>query len=364
MNHILALVDIVKSSSADAMLLTGEINLMYALKATALEGQCIITAEGEAVFVTDGRYTEAAEAALLPRGFQVLTRTNTIGLYDYLRTLLEEHNINKLMYEDNVLTIEQFAEMREKLSCSFQPLGRSILSLRARKSMEEIENIITAQRIAEEAYARLLQEFYTGMTEREAAARLNYYMALAGSEKPSFDTILLFGENTSLPHGVPGNRKLKEGDFILADFGAVYHGYHSDMTRTVAYGSATDEMRTVYHTVLAAQKAAQSAAAAGRLCNEMHFAAAKVIEDAGYGKYFTHALGHSVGLEIHEMPVAAPRCEDVLSDGIVMTDEPGIYMAGKFGVRIEDMLVISGSSAVNITKCPKDLIILPAKKQS
>ena len=359
MNRIAALAEIIRSAKADAMLLTGEVNLMYALKATALEGQCLVLADGSAVFVTDGRYTEAAEAELCPRGFRVVTRTNTSGLYDYLRALLEEHEVKELMYEDDVLTVDQFAFIREKLPCSFHPIGRSILALRARKSEEEIADIITAQRIAEQALARLLPELYTGMTEREAAARLNYYMALLGSEKPSFDTILLFGESTSRPHGVPGDRKLRSGDFVLADFGAVYHGYHSDMTRTVAYGSATDEMRKVYETVLSAQKAAQEAASAGRLCNELHFAAAKVIEDAGYGDCFTHALGHSVGLEIHEMPVAAPRCEDVLCDGIVMTDEPGIYMPGKFGVRIEDMLVISGKAAVNLTKFPKELQILP-----
>ena len=359
MNRIAALAEIIRNANADAMLLTGEVNLMYALQATALEGECLILADGSAIFVTDGRYTEAAEALLLPRGFQVLTRVNTVGLYDYLRALLEEHGIKNLMYEDDVLTVDQFAYIREKFSCSFQPIGRSILALRARKSEEEIACIITAQRIAEQALEQLLPELYTGMTEREAAARLNYYMALGGSEKPSFDTILLFGESTSRPHGVPGDRKLQPGDFVLADFGAVFHGYHSDMTRTFAYGSATEEMRKVYGTVLAAQDAARKAAVAGRLCNEMHFAAAKVIEDAGYGEYFTHALGHSVGLEIHEMPVAAPRCDDVLCNGIVITDEPGIYIAGKFGVRIEDMLVISGDSAVTLTKFPRELTVLP-----
>ena len=325
MNRIAALAEIIRNANADAMLLTGEVNLMYALQATALEGECLILADGSAIFVTDGRYTEAAEALLLPRGFQVLTRVNTVGLYDYLRALLEERGIKNLMYEDDVLTVDQFAYIREKFSCSFQPIGRSILALRARKSEEEIACIITAQRIAEQALEQLLPELYTGMTEREAAARLNYYMALGGSEKPSFDTILLFGESTSRPHGVPGDRKLQPGDFVLADFGAVFHGYHSDMTRTFAYGSATEEMRKVY----------------------------------GTGEYFTHALGHSVGLEIHEMPVAAPRCDDVLCNGIVITDEPGIYIAGKFGVRIEDMLVISGDSAVTLTKFPRELTVLP-----
>lgn len=341
------------------MLLTGEVNLIYITQMTGLEGQCLILPDDTAIFVTDGRYTEAAEQKLIPRGFTVLTRSNMCGMYDYLRSVLEQHDIRKLMYEDDVLTVSDFALMREQLQLSFQPVGDRIKKLRACKSPEEVACIVKAQRIAEAALERLLPKLHAGITEREAAAMLNYYMALGGSEKTSFDTILLFGENTSKPHGVPSDRVLKEGDFILADFGAVYQGYHSDMTRTVAYGHATDEMRQVYETVLAAQEAACRAAREGMLCCHMHEAAANVIAEAGYGAYFTHALGHSVGLEIHETPVASPRCEKPLTRGIVMTDEPGIYMPGKFGVRIEDMLLIEGDTPRNLTAFPKTLRILP-----
>ena len=341
------------------MLLTGEVNLTYITQMTGLEGQCLILPDDTAIFVTDGRYTEAAEQKLIPRGFTVLTRSNMSAMYDYLRSVLEQHDIRRLMYEDDVLTVSDFALMREQLQLSFQPVGDRIRKLRACKSPEEVECIVRAQRIAEAALERLLPKLHAGITEREAAAMLNYYMALGGSEKPSFDTILLFGENTSKPHGVPSDRALKEGDFVLADFGAVYQGYHSDMTRTVAYGHATDEMRQVYETVLAAQEAAAKAAREGMLCCNMHEAAANVIAEAGYGAYFTHALGHSVGLEIHETPVASPRCEKPLTRGIVMTDEPGIYMPGKFGVRIEDMLLIEGDTPRNLTAFPKTLRILP-----
>ena len=361
MNRIQALAAAVREENADAMLLTGEVNLIYLTGMTALEGQCLIFPDSAPVFVTDGRYTEVAEQHLIPQGYTVLTRTNATGLYEYLHQLLQEHEIQKLMYEDDVLTVDQFAAMREHLNVSFLPIGSRIRTLRAQKEESEIECIIQAQRIAEAALERLLPELHTGITEREAAAKLNYYMALGGSEKPSFDTILLFGENTSKPHGVPGDRRLQEGDFILADFGAVYHGYHSDMTRTVAYGHATEEMRQVYETVLAAQAAAEAAAREDILCCDMHFAAVKVIEQAGCGQYFTHALGHSVGLEIHESPVAAPRCTKPLTRGVVMTNEPGIYMPAKFGVRIEDMLVITDGAARNLTKFPKELQILDAK---
>lgn len=359
LNRIPALSAILREEDADAMLLTGEVNLTYITRMTGLEGQCLILPDDTAIFVTDGRYTEAAEQNLIPRGFQVLTRSNLSAMYDYLRSVLEQHEIRKLMYEDDVLTVSDFALMREQLQLQFQPVGDRIKKLRACKSPEEVDCIVKAQRIAETALERLLPELHAGITEREAAARLNYYMALGGSEKPSFDTILLFGENTSKPHGVPSDRALKAGDFVLADFGAVYQGYHSDMTRTVAYGFATDEMRQVYETVLVAQEAAAQAAREGMLCCNMHEAAANVIAEAGFGAYFTHALGHSVGLEIHELPVASPRCEKPLTRGIVMTDEPGIYMPGKFGVRIEDMLLIEGDKPRNLTAFPKTLRILP-----
>ena len=359
LNRIEALAAILREDEADAMLLTGEVNLIYVTKTTALEGQCLIFPDGRALFVTDGRYTEVAEQQLTPQGFRVITRSNLSGLYDFLRSVLEQNEVRKLMYEDDVLTVVEFALMREQLQMTFQPIGDRIRSLRAYKSSEEIDCIVKAQRIAEAALERLLPELHAGITEREAAAKLNYYMALGGSEKPSFDTILLFGENTSKPHGVPSDRELREGDFILADFGAVYHGYHSDMTRTVAFGHATEEMQRVYETVLRAQAAAEQAAKEDMLCCDMHVAAANVIAEAGYGQYFTHALGHSVGLEIHEMPVASPRCEKPLRSGIIMTDEPGIYMPGKFGVRIEDMLLIDGDTPKNLTAFPKALRILP-----
>ena len=361
MSRIQALSEIVRKNEADAALLTGEVDLIYTTGETALEGQCIIFPDDTAIFVTDGRYTEVASAQLTPKGFSVLERSSVTPAGAFLQNLLSEREVKKLLYEDDVLTVQQFANLRSQLKCELMPLAGQITALRACKSEEEVRCIIAAQRIAEAALEKLYPKLYTGMTEREAAALLNYEMALLGSEKPSFDTILLFGENTSKPHGVPSDRQLRPGDFVLADFGAVCLGYHSDMTRTAAYGSATDEMRTVYETVLAAQAAAEKVAAAGVPCCELHKAAAAVIEAAGFGEYFTHALGHSVGLEIHESPVASLRCEEPLQNGVVMTDEPGIYIAGKFGVRIEDMLLIDGNTPRNLTAAPKALRILPVR---
>lgn len=358
MSRIQALSEIVRKNEADAALLTGEVDLIYATGETALEGQCLIFADDTAIFITDGRYTEVAGEKLTPKGFSVLERSSITPSGTFLQNLLSEREVKKLLYEDDVLTVQQFALLRSQLKCELVPLAGQIAALRACKSDEEVRCIVQAQRIAEAALEALYPKLYPGITEREAAALLNYEMALRGSEKPSFDTILLFGENTSKPHGVPSDRPLRAGDFVLADFGAVCCGYHSDMTRTAAFGYATDEMRTVYETVLAAQAAAERVASAGVPCCEMHKAAAAVIASAGFGEYFTHALGHSVGLEIHEMPVASLRCEEPLQNGIVMTDEPGIYIAGKFGVRIEDMLLIDGETPRNLTKFPKAFRVL------
>ena len=179
-----------------------------------------------------------------------------------------------------------------------------------------------------------------------------------GAEALSFDTIALTGKNTSLPHGVPSDTVVKQGDFVLMDYGAVVDGYHSDMTRTVCVGSADEEMKRVYGIVLKAQEAAIGKAFAGISCRDMDAAARTVIEDEGCGEYFVHSLGHGVGLEIHEFPNAAPKSNAILRSGMVITAEPGIYIPNKFGVRIEDFLAVSDENPVNLTKTPKNLIIL------
>lgn len=359
MNRIEALCGIIRSHDADAMLLTGEINLRYVTGETIIEGFCLLLADGTALYVTDGRYIEVAEKLLQPQGFQVLLSSAAKSQREYRQELLQEHSVTNLLYEDDVMTMQQFKVMHD--SCKdirFFGIGNAISELRAQKSQEELDCIAHAQRIAEDALSKLLPDLQAGITERQAAAKLDYLMAMGGSEKPSFDTIMLFGENTSKPHGVPSDRALRKGDFITIDFGAVWHGYHSDMTRTFAYGFATDEMQAVYAAVLRAQDAALAQAKVGNPCCEMHKAAAQTLADAGYGEYFTHSLGHSVGLEIHEMPVAALRCTEPLKNGVVMTNEPGVYIAGKFGVRIEDMLVIDGDAPRNLTRYPKELTIL------
>ena len=244
------------------------------------------------------------------------------------------------------------------VACMLPLMHDDIRKMRAIKDAEEIESMIAAQRIAEGALDQILKEIKPGVTEKEIAARLQYLMLAGGAENMSFDPIVASGPNGSMPHAVPTDRKIQEGDFVTMDFGCIYQGYCSDMTRTVAVGHVTEEMEKVYHTVLQAQLAGIAAAKAGATGHDVDAAARKVIEDAGYGPYFGHSFGHSVGVEIHEAPNATPANNSPLPLGAAVSAEPGIYLPGRFGVRIEDVLVLQEGGCMDITLAKKDLTIL------
>ena len=215
-----------------------------------------------------------------------------------------------------------------------------------------------AQQITDEAFKAILSFIRPGMTEQEIAARLVYELLRRGGEKVSFDPVVAAGPNGSRPHAVPGEQVVDTGMFITMDFGCKVEGYCSDMTRTVALGQPSEEMERVYATVLAAQKAGINAARAGATGREVDGAARQVIAEAGYGEYFCHSFGHSLGLDIHESPNASPSEDQPLPAGAVISAEPGIYLPGKFGVRIEDVLILREGGCEDITRSPKDLIVL------
>ena len=226
------------------------------------------------------------------------------------------------------------------------------------KDPQEIEKLLAAQDIAGKAFTQLLNEIRPGVTEQQLAARLDYLMRTYGAEKSSFDTIVASGANGSKHHAVPSEKPVEAGDFITFDFGAMKDGYCSDTTRTVAVGHATDEMREVYDTVLRAQLAGIAAAKAGITGKAVDGAARDVIAAAGYGEYFGHGFGHGLGIEVHEAPTAAPSYDKPLPAGAVISAEPGIYLPGKLGVRIEDVLILSEDGCRSITGLPKELLIL------
>jgi Xaa-Pro aminopeptidase len=215
-----------------------------------------------------------------------------------------------------------------------------------------------AQSITDKAFAEIITRLKAGMTEKELQAELIYCLYKNGADGLAFSPIVVSGPNTSLPHGVASDRVIREGDFVTMDFGAQYQGYCSDMTRTVAIGYASEEMKEVYNTVLKAQLAGIAATKAGIPGGEVDGAARAVIEEAGYGKYFGHGYGHSVGLEIHEAPNCGFASQQIMVENCVASAEPGIYLPGKFGVRIEDVLIYKEGGYENITASPKNLIII------
>jgi Xaa-Pro aminopeptidase len=238
------------------------------------------------------------------------------------------------------------------------PVKDAFEVLREVKEQAEVDCIVAAQRIAEQALEKLLPFIKPGAVENELAAELEHQMRVLGSTGVSFPTILVSGAKSSLPHGTPGDKKIEYGDFVTIDFGAMVGGYHSDMTRTFAVGTATDEMKKVYDTVLRAQLAGIEALEVGVPGCQVDKAARDIIEQAGYGKYFGHGLGHSLGLNIHESPRASKAWPHPFKEGNIITIEPGIYLPGKFGVRIEDMVYLSPEGKKNLTKAPKELLIL------
>ena len=340
----------------DAVLVTDEKNQRYAAGFPFTDGAVLVARTG-AWLITDSRYIEAAgmaaDACVTVRLFD-----REHPLRERVREALRESGAQRLAAEDQRLSHAGFLMWEKTLGLTLLPAGDLFQTLRAVKSEEELASMTEAQRISEAALEEVLHILRPGMTEREAAAELVYRMLRHGAEGNSFDPIVVTGSKTSLPHGVPGDKVIEKGDFLTMDFGSLKNGYCSDMTRTVAVGSATDEMKNVYDVVLRAQLAGIKAARAGVLRRDIDQASRKVIADAGFGPYFGHGFGHCLGLEIHEPPFASPKGDKPLPAGSLSSAEPGIYLPGRFGVRIEDVMILRETGAELITRAPKELIIL------
>ena len=346
---------LLETGEVDALLLTSVYNRLYAAQYRVAEGVAVVTREG-AYYFTDSRYIEAAEKNL--KGFTVRMTHPGSSEIERINEVIGEHTIKKLGFEENDMTYGDYLRYNEALHAVLVPMQAKIDAFRATKEPWEIELMRKAQAITDQTFSELCKIIQAGMTEKELEAELLYRLYKHGAEGPSFDPIVVSGPNTSLPHGVPGERKLEFGDFITMDFGCIYGGYCSDMTRTVALGFVSEEMDKVYKTVLKAQLAGIAATRAGVAGRDIDGAARKVIADAGYGDYFGHGYGHSLGILIHEAPNANTRNDQPMPAGAVVSAEPGIYLPGKFGVRIEDVTVITETGCEVLTKSPKNLIIL------
>lgn len=347
---------IVLPENADGALITSDINRRYFTGMKSSAGMLLIFKEC-AYLIIDFRYIEKARNTV--KNCTVMEQEN---LTEQINSLMKKHNAKSLAVESMDMTLSRMSFLEKKFPdiefIKSDELSNNIYDMRTVKSAEEIEKIHKAQEIAEKAFDEILGFISPGVTEREIALKLDSCMLENGAEGLSFETIALAGANTSMPHGVPGNYKVKNGDFVLMDFGAVYDGYHSDMTRTVCVGQPSEKMVKIYDIVLKAQLEALKKVKSGITGSELDGYARDIIDESGYGDFFGHSLGHGVGMEIHEFPTASSKSETILKENMVVTVEPGIYLPGEFGVRIEDFVVVTENSHQNLTNCPKKLIIL------
>ena len=339
----------------DGLLLTSRYSRHYGAEFDIAEGVAIVTKKGCRYF-TDSRYIESAQNNL--KGFEVLDVAAGKGYVNCLNTAIADFGVSCLGFEENYLNVAEYMMFEKGLKAKLVPFNKQISGFRSIKEDWELELMRKAQAITDKAFSEVVTRIKPGMTELELQAELIYCLYKNGATGLAFDPIVVSGPNTSLPHGVACERVIREGDFVTMDFGAQYMGYCSDMTRTVAVGFATEEMEKVYNTVLQAQLAGLAISKAGVPGCDVDGAARKVITDAGYGEYFGHGYGHSLGLEVHESPSPNGRNTEGMPAGAVASAEPGIYLPGKFGVRIEDTCVFLEDGIENLTKSPKNLMIV------
>ncbi|WP_312641942.1 aminopeptidase P family protein [Hydrogenoanaerobacterium sp.] len=340
----------------DAALITSEQNRLYYTGFPSSAGILFVTREA-AYFLIDFRYVEAAKAAI--SGCEVLLLENTPKS---LQSLCNKHAVKTVATENSYVTVSSFNRFASLLSpvtlLEEYTVDQLILSQRRHKTLDEIKKIRAAQALTEDTFDYILNRIEAGKTEREIALDMEFFMRKRGADAVSFDFIVVSGQNSSKPHGVPTDKIIESGDFVTMDFGAIVDGYHSDMTRTVAVGKVSERQRLVYDTVLKAQLAGIDAIKLGTTCSDVDAAARNLIKEAGFEGCFGHGLGHSVGIEIHEDPRFSTFCNELVEPGIVMTVEPGIYLAGEFGCRIEDMVYVTENGVENLTCSPKNLMIL------
>ena len=347
--------DRIETAGLDALIVLDLADIRYLSGFSGSAGLLVLLADGTDAFLTDFRYQSQVAEELDPA---LEVRIESEGLLKMSRELLVGRGVSRVGFEREQLSYRAWYEWSDRGSPDLVPVEEWIEELRAIKSAPEIQAIRKACRIADETFDGILEQVRAGVTERELAARLELELAARGADGASFETIVAFGERSALPHARPGARVLRRGDVVLFDFGAVADGYVSDITRTVALGEPAAEMREVYALVLEAAAAAAGGIRAGMTGPEADALARDVIESAGHGPRFGHSLGHGIGLEVHEAPRLGRKSQDLLEAGMTVTIEPGVYLDGVGGVRIEDDAVITETGVELLTSAPKDELIV------
>ncbi|MBP2649320.1 MAG: ypdF [Firmicutes bacterium] len=334
----------------DGVIISGSENNCYFSGFTGSAGVLLISGQATKL-ITDFRYIE--QASQEAPDFEVIRHGSSI--HETIQAEIAGLGLKRIGFEGSYLTYDEFSAIKVK---ELEFVSVKLDDLRMVKDQAEIANIRKAVEITDLAFSQILSVLKPGMTEREAAFELEFFMRKAGAEKLSFDTILVSGTKSALPHGTPSDKVIEQGDFVTMDFGALYNGYHADMTRTIVMGKASAKQREIYKLVLSAQLAATKAVKPGLRGKEVDAIARKIIADGGYADYFGHGLGHGVGLAIHEGPRLSPLGEVVLTPGMVVTVEPGIYLPKWGGVRIEDTVVVTADGVDILTASSKELIEL------
>lgn len=352
MKRIEALRKLMQDKELDAVLVQKPENRYYLSGFRGTTGSVLITMDQQ-FFLTDFRYM--AQARSQCPGFDVIQISQAEPIYQPIN----QYVTGKLGFEDDFFTVEQYGLYSSKLEAEMVPLKRLIEDLRVIKDEDEIELIHKAQQIADQAFDHILGFIEPGVTELEVADELIRVMKSLGASGESFQIIVASGPRGAMPHGVASDKKIEAGELVTLDFGCMYQGYASDMTRTIAVGEVSQELKDIYQVVLKAQEAALEAIKPGLTGQELDTIARDIITEAGYGEHFGHGLGHGVGLEIHERPSVGPTGTENLRPGMIITDEPGIYIDDVGGVRIEDIILVTEDGYQVLSTSPKELIVLP-----
>lgn len=356
MNHLNLIQSKLLEYGLDAMIVKSEPGEFYAVGLRG-EGLALVTREGN-FYSTDSRYIELVEKTVTD--CEIAMIGNGRSHIALAAGKCRELGLARVGYEENYLTVADFEELRRSFPAGteFVPAGALLNTLRQSKDEEELSRMRKAQEITDRTFTEIQKYIRPGVTEREIAARLTYLQMSFGAEKNSFDPIVASGANGSMPHAIPSEKQVREGEFLTMDFGCIYQGYCSDMTRTVAVGEPTEEMRRVYETVRQGQLTGIAMAKAGVIGADVHNTVVKLLDDAGYVGRMGHGLGHSLGIEIHENPGFRPLNHEPMPLHAAVSVEPGIYLPGKFGVRIEDVVVLKEDGCEVLTHSPKNLIVI------
>lgn len=358
MNHLKKIASLLPEYDLEALLITSGPNEFYAVGFRG-EGYVLVTPE-KCYYSTDSRYIEAAQQLVAGTNCELHMISGTGSHRDWAAEVCAKLGLVKIGFEESSMSVADFAALKRFFpsNTQFIPASSLLTRLRGSKDEEELAVMRKAQAITDRAFQAILQDIKPGVPECEIAAKLTYYMMSFGAQKNSFDPIVASGANGSMPHAIPTDKPIQKGEFVTMDFGCIWGGYCSDMTRTVAVGEPTEEMRNIYNTVLEAQLSSIALIKAGVPGIDIHQNAEKVLAQHGYAGRMGHGFGHSLGIEIHEVPGFRPANPNPMPAGAVVSAEPGIYLPGFCGVRIEDVVVVREGGCEILTKSPKELIVL------